>query len=202
MAISNYSELKTAIADFLNRDDLTSVVSNFISLAEASIARDLRHYSQEKRATANLNERFEVLPNDFLEMRRLQLDGTDPLRLINMDQMSDLRAKNDDLSGTPKFFCITANNIEFYPTPDTAYTMSMLYYARLDALSDSITTNWLLQRHPDVYLYGALLHTSPYLQEDSRLAVWASLYKSAIDALNYESNKAHSSGSALVMRVK
>ena len=35
MAITTYSELKTSIANFLDRDDLTSVIPDFISLAEA-----------------------------------------------------------------------------------------------------------------------------------------------------------------------
>ena len=43
MALSNYTELKASIADFLNRDDLTSVIPDFITLAESQINRDIRH---------------------------------------------------------------------------------------------------------------------------------------------------------------
>ena len=38
-----YSELKSAIADFLNRQDLTSVIPTFIKFTEADINRKLRH---------------------------------------------------------------------------------------------------------------------------------------------------------------
>ena len=55
MALTNYSELKSSIADFLNRDDLTSVIPTFISLAEAQFARDLRHYKMENRATGTID---------------------------------------------------------------------------------------------------------------------------------------------------
>lgn len=50
MAITTYTELKSAIADFLNRDDLETVAPTFIALAEADINRRLRHWRMEKRA--------------------------------------------------------------------------------------------------------------------------------------------------------
>ena len=54
MALTTYAELKTAIGDFLNRDDLTSVAPDFISLAEADINRRVRHWRMEGRATHKL----------------------------------------------------------------------------------------------------------------------------------------------------
>ena len=50
MAITTYAELQSSIADFLDRDDLTSVIPTFISLAEADMNRQIRHWRQEKRA--------------------------------------------------------------------------------------------------------------------------------------------------------
>ena len=35
MSLTNFTELKTEIANFLNRDDLTNVIPTFIRLAEA-----------------------------------------------------------------------------------------------------------------------------------------------------------------------
>ena len=42
MALTTYNELKTSLADWLNRQDLTSTIPDFISLAEAQIERQLR----------------------------------------------------------------------------------------------------------------------------------------------------------------
>ena len=50
MAISTYTELKTSIANFLNRDDLTATIPDFISLAESSINNEIRHWRMETRA--------------------------------------------------------------------------------------------------------------------------------------------------------
>jgi len=200
MAITNYSELKAAIADFLNRDDLASVIPTFIRLGEDSIGRDLRHTRQEKRVQAVLDERYENLPTDYLEMRRATLDDGSQLRLISSDDMADMRVKSGDISGKPKYYFITADQIEFYPTPDGGNTVTLLYYAHIPHLDATNDVTWLLQSNSDIYLYSALMHTAAYLQDDQRLTLWASLYKSAVDKLNQNSEKAQYSGSPLVMR--
>lgn len=200
MAIVDYSSLQASIASWLLRDDLTAQIPDFITFAEASIARDLRHPYQEKRIEADLDERYEALPNDFLEMRRLHISGGKQLRLMSGDQMAGERDDAENTAGEPRYYTITANNIEFYPTPDQTYTMTMLYYARIDALSDSITTNWLLQRHPDIYLYGALIHAAPFLHDDERLAVWTGLYNKAVSALNDAGREFTTGGGALVLK--
>ena len=53
MALSNYTGLKASIADFLNRDDLTAVIPDFITLAEAQINRDIRHFKLEARSSVD-----------------------------------------------------------------------------------------------------------------------------------------------------
>ena len=67
MALDTYANLKTAIADFLNRDDLTNSIDDFIDLAEAHMNREIRHWDMEKRATASLNTQYTALPSDFVE---------------------------------------------------------------------------------------------------------------------------------------
>ena len=193
MAISNYTELQSTIADFLNRDDLTAVIPTFISLAEARIARDLRHWKQEKRVTANMDERYENLPNDVIEIRQLQLTAGGRILSISSAEMEDRRAASD-IGGKPKYMRLTADQIELYPTPDEAYEVSMLYYGRIPALSNLEPDNWLLIDAPDVLLYGALTQAAPYLGEDNRIAIWTGLYQSGIDALNIESERARVAG--------
>ena len=193
MAITNYTELQSTIADFLNRDDLTAVIPTFISLAEARIARDLRHWKQEKRVTANMDERYENLPNDVIEIRQLQLAAGGRILSISSAEMEERRAVSD-IGGKPKYMRLTADQIELYPTPDEAYEVSMLYYGRIPALSNSEPDNWLLIDAPDVLLYGALTQAAPYLGEDNRIAIWTGLYQSGIDALNIESEKARVAG--------
>tara|TARA_R100001463_G_scaffold64664_1_gene117749 strand:+ start:320 stop:940 length:621 start_codon:yes stop_codon:yes gene_type:complete len=203
VSISNFTELKTSIADFLNRDDLTSVIPTFIKLAEADMNRKLRHWRMEKRATANLDTRYTALPIDFLEPIRLMLTGTSETRLemITLSELMDKRASSNT-SGTPKFYAMVDGSFEVYPTPDQTYTLEIVYYETIDNLSDQITTNWVLTYHPDVYLYSSLSHSAPYLSEDQRTTVWAQLYQNGVNGINMEDQKSKSGGSGHRMRIR
>ena len=193
MSITTYAELKSAIADFLNRDDLTSVIPTFISLAEASINRDLRHWRQEKRVEATLDEQYENFPVDFLEIQELSLTDGTRLEMVSTAFMQE-RKQESTAAGKPRYFRVYADQFEFYPAPDASYTMSMQYYARTPALSDTNTSNWILTYAPDAYLYGALAQAAPYLAEDGRITIWASLYQNAIEGMRLDGERGKYSG--------
>lgn len=199
MSITTYAELKSAIADFLNREDLTSVIPTFIALAEASLNRDLRHWQMEKRSTATFDGQYEALPSDWVETVRVKA-GNYSLDLMSQADMLDKREAYEDATGAPQFYAHTAGQLELYPTPDGSYSGELVYYAKIPALSDSNTSNWLLSLAPDAYLYGSLLHTAPYLKNDERVATWATLYSNAVKALNATSRAGKWGGSGLTRR--
>lgn len=204
MALTTYDELKDSIADFLNRDDLTSVIPDFITLAEADMNRGLRHWRQEKRSTAELDTQYSAIPADFMEAIRFYITSNDtsPLELISQSEMVDRRYRSGDTSGKPAYYAVTAGEIEVYPTPDGTYDAELYYYSRITALSASNTSNWVLEYFPDAYLYGALVHSAPYLKDDARTQVWASLYANAISAINAESEKSKFGGSGRRMKIR
>lgn len=200
MSVSTFAELKTNIADFLNRDDLTSAIPTFIALAEAQINRDLRHWKMKARTTFTIDQEYEDLPSDWLETVSFNAGNKYPLKLASRETIADKRMSSEDTAGTPQYYAHVADKFEFYPTPDDTYTGDLLYYQRVPALSDSNTSNWLLTDSPDIYLYGSLIHTAPYLQEDGRAATWAQLYGAAVQKLNLSSDTGVMSGSGLVMK--
>lgn len=202
--LADYDELKAAIADFLNREDLTAVIPTFIRLAESRIDRDLRHWRQERRSTAQLNAQYSEIPSDFMQPIRFQITDlpTNELKPVSMAQLLQMRGDRNDRAGRPEYYALTAGSIELFPTPDAQYNASLVYYGRVPALSVSNTTNWLLTEAPDAYLYGSLVHAAPYLKDDSRLTVWESLFKLAIDTLNLSSSDAKWGGSGLQMKTR
>jgi hypothetical protein len=204
MAITTYSQLKTSIADFLNRDDLTSVVPTFISLAEAQINRDVRHWRMENRATATIDSQYTTRPSDWVETIRFHLTGggTRSLDLLGAQTMADKRQGSEDIGGIPKYYRHSESQFEFYPTPNASFTAELLYYQKIPALSDSNTSNWLLEEFPDVYLYGSLTHSAPYLSEDERIAVWAQLYSAGVARVNQTSDDSIYSGAGLTMKIR
>lgn len=204
MALTTYDELKASIADFLNRDDLTSVIPDFITLAEADMNRGLRHWRQEKRSTAEIDTQYSAVPADFMEAIRFYITSNDtsPLELISQSEMVDRRYRSGDTSGKPAYYAVTAGEIEVYPTPDGTYDAELYYYSRITALSAINTSNWVLEYFPDAYLYGALVHSAPYLKDDARTQVWASLYANALNAINMESEKSKFGGSGRRMKIR
>jgi len=203
MAISTYTDLKTSVASWLNRDDLTSVIPDFISLAEAGINRDLRHYKMIERADATLDSRYVQMPTDWMETVRFSITSGDTYRLelVSRDDMLEYRQKTANASGRPRFYANIGDTIEVFPTPDADYTMQLQYYAKTPALSDSNASNWLLLDAPDVYLYGTLIQSAPYLQDDARTQTWAALYAAALQSLQKASDDTRFAGSGLRMRV-
>lgn len=182
MAIDTYDDLKTEIADHLDRDDLATKIDTFIDLAEARHKRDLRMREMIRRSTADASGRYLALPSSFIGMRTLRL-LTDPvtvLQEVNLYEMNRIRSED---TGKPTWYTVH-EEIEFNKTPDDTYTAEMIYYAEFTALSDSNTTNALLARAPDAYLYGALISAEPYLWNDERVTLWAQFYRAAVDRLN------------------
>ena len=205
MALSNYTGLKASIADFLNRDDLTSVIPDFVALAEAQINRDIRHWKMEARSSGQQDpaDEYMQIPADWVETIRLHLTGTGTsvVNLVSRDAMADKRAAQENAAGTPRMYTHADGQFQLYPTPDATTNFELLYYQKIPSLITN-TDNWLLLEAPDVYLYGALLHSAPYLAEDARIAVWAQMYGAAIQRLNQVSEDAMFSGSGLTLKVR
>lgn len=203
MAITTYSELQSAIADWLLRDDLTSVIPSFISLAEAKFNRRIRDYRMVKRATAEVDAGYSAVPADWLQNIRFQLNTTPitTLEYVTPDQAAEERAfyVGNEKS---KFFTMIGKQFQIIPAPDGTYDAELTYYAKIPALSDSVADNWLLDVAPDVYLYGALMEAAPYLDDQEKLGTWGNLLEQAMQALQIEQDRASVGSSSLRMRAK
>ena len=206
MAITNYTTLQSAIADFLNRDDLTAVIPTFIQLAEAQMQREVRHWKMEARVSGQQSggDEYMQIPADWLETIRMHItgSGTSAITMTSRAAMADIRAKNEDVSTVlPYYYCHADSQFQLYPTPAEDTDIELLYYQKIPDLASN-TTNWLLSDAPDVYLYGSLLHSAPYLAEDARVAVWAQMYSAAVQNVNSASEKARYSGSGMTLKLR
>ena len=203
MAISNYSELKSAIADWLDRTDLTDSIPDFITLAEARHKRDFKLRRMETRVTANTiaDTEYYTLPLQYVAMRNIQLN-TNPktsLEYLTPEQMDRIYAGSN--KGKPRAYSIIGNDIQLRPLPDSVYEIEMLYYKYFTPLSDSAPTNDMLTYHPDAYLYGALVEAEPYLQNDKRIQTWASFYDRAKKDIIDSNERDRHSGVAPTTRI-
>ena len=203
MAITSYSGLKTSIANYLGRSDLTAQIPDFITLAEYRLQRNLRIRQMLKTATASTTggDSTVGLPSDFLELRDLYIDANPRFTLSYLSPSAFSRDARAAESGRPNFYTLRANEFELAPIPDGTYTLSMLYYAKPDILSDSNASNVFLANCPDALLYGALAEAEPYLMNDSRIQVWAGFYQNALESLNVSDESSEYSGVPLQMSV-
>ena len=194
MALGTYTELKSSIADFLNRSDLSAVIPDFITMCEADMNRTLRVREMSVRTRAPIDSQYVKLPGSFLGMRNIDLltDPVTPLSYINLQNL-DIHRSNKS-TGKPLYYSIMQNNIEFAPVPDAEYTLEIIYYQKIPALSLN-PTNWLLDDHPDAYLYGSLMHSAPYLQSDDRVGLWAGKYNQILQQIKVSDESAKFSGS-------
>jgi hypothetical protein len=206
--MDNYTELQDAIADWLNRvgsPELAERAPDFIKMAEARFNRKLRVRQNEKRATAILDAGFITLPSDWLEAKaiRLVVDGKPvKLELGTSEQLDQARRDASTVGITqPYLYRFVGNQIEVAPYVSGEATMELEYFYKVPALATN-STNWLLTDWPDLYLYGALQHSAPYLRDDQRLQTWAGIYNTLWTELTEADDKAKHSGSLLKTKTR
>jgi hypothetical protein len=192
--ITDYTSLQAAVTEYLARDQDTTLIARiatFIQFAEAKLNRQLFVRQMEQRSiavvdTASSEPEFISLPADFQSMRRVRLSsvtGKPCLEFKSGTQMDEYRFCRSDVAGQPRYFTVFGDEIELAPTPDAAYTIEMVYRQNIPALASS-SNNWLLTLAPDLYLYGALLESAPYIKEDGRIQTWGLGFTAALNDLN------------------
>lgn len=202
MSFTSYAELQTTIAGYLARSDLTSQIPDFIRLAETRLRRDLRIRQMLKSVTTPTvaADSTVELPSDFLEVRDFVVVGN-PIQPLNYFSPSAFNRNTRTWeSGKPNSYTVLANDFQLAPIPDSVYTVKLLYFAAPAFLSSSNTSNAFLANTPDALLYGALLEAEPYLMNDARLTVWASLFDRAMSSINRSDQQGQYSGVPLSIK--
>lgn len=187
MAIANYTDLSVAIADWLNRADLDQKIPDFITLAEASLNKVMRHSRMVNTATLSLaaNNKKVAIPADFLEPIYVEA-GNDPdnaVEQVSAQQLIVMRRNRLRAAGTPKYFAIIGRFLEVAPIPSGVTQIDLTYYQAVPALTSGSPTNWLIQYEPDIYLYTSLMHAAPFLKDDARAAVYDNLVTKQVMSL-------------------
>lgn len=207
MALSSYSELQSAIANWMNRDDLTDRIPEFIALFEARFNREVRWRKLLVRRVTEPDEEYEELPSDFVALKSIRFNSdppTAPLTRVSEDIMEQLRYEAGGVAGTPRYYALTGDGgmqILFERPLADGLRLELLHYRTLPSLDDADnTTNSLLLSHPDVYLYGTLMEAEPYVKNRDELDLWSALYTAAVEKLRKQDADAEFGEVPLVMR--
>ncbi len=176
MAITTYSELQTAVDNWLDRSDIDDErVKEGIALAEAEMSADLHELRElETTATLAVTSEYTALPSDYGIWRAVTAE-TSPKRKLDYRTSAQI----DHLyptgpSSDPRVFSIVGANFQIMPIWSGNVTLN--YVANIPALSDSNTTNSVLTRYPNLYLYGALYQISVLIFDDERAVGFKNVY--------------------------
>lgn len=174
----------------------TTAIGVSIVLTEADInkgfmtpdggaSKGLRVPEMVKRVSFAVDEKYEVLPPDFLEalaLYRLTSTGTEkPLGRILEDRAGQL----DACRGDAKYYCVTGQQLRIAPRPETdPVNLRMIYYASVPPLDEATSCTAILRNYPGVYLYGTLAHMEGWLMNDPRIPQWKTMFHSLIKGAN------------------
>lgn len=190
--ITDYSTLKTEVANWIHRTDLTTNIPVFIQLAESKIANSIKGLPLETSLTQTLTGGVKTLalPADYNEMQSIEVQSNPTSVLEFVPDNVLLQYNSNNTSGVPEFFTIIGNNIVFSKIPDSNYSIVITYIAKLTALSDVNTTNWVLTNFPYLYLYGSLIEASIYCNDPDQVQFYQTKFDSAImDVIEKYSNQ-------------
>ena len=177
MSLSTYDGLKVSVADWLNREDLTNVIPDFIELAENRIFHELRAPINEKTADLTLgSDGYATIPSDYLEVKDL-FWNYNPLSRVSLTQIHSYVERS---GVAPEVYAREQSKLLVYPNPTQVAgdTLRIIYYFTPDNLSATSSTNSIFQTAPELYLYGTLVEAANYLGSDG--SRWEGAYQMAM----------------------
>jgi hypothetical protein len=180
MAFTNYTTFVSTVESYLARTDLTTVIPDFVQMAQLRMSRDLRTEAMLKVATTTPSDNKVAFPSDFLELREMHFQGNPPIILEYQSPDLFFRNGQTSLSGRSHYFTMLGTEFQFAPSQNSDYTIQILYYGQPTFISSTTASNLFLAYYPDALLYATLAEAEPYLMNDPRVATWSALYDRAI----------------------
>ena len=184
MALADYDDLVLAVGAWMRRSGnatFTALIPDFIALFEADLNRVLRTREQEVTATIPMTSGVGSLPTGWLEFQSVLWNGADPCILTPKPRSALVAMYPDNETGYPQHYCTNALTIEVRPLSDES--LVTVYYAKVSPLTSTVTTNWLMTKAPDAYLFGCLAEANGYIEEVDKAVLWKQRSMKVLDDL-------------------
>lgn len=207
MAITTYSELKTAVSRWLGGSDestaftngMDATIDDLVTVGEARIFREAKTKDTEASLSTAISSGVIAVPSDYLSLKYAYIDGT-PVQTLERRSAQWIyeNCPTRSSSGKPRFIARETTNFIFGPYADSGYTVKAVYYKKLAALST--TNHALFTNNPDLYLFGCLAESTILIGRDDRIPLWEGKYQKILADVNGYARAEDASGSPIRMR--
>jgi hypothetical protein len=184
--IAGYADLRSEVAGWLARSDLTSAVPGFIQNWEEKFYRQPKNFGRwmEASLSETIASGVIAVPDDYLALKYAYLNTNPAQRLdrVSINQMYGTYPRNMS-PDRPRWIARDVGNFVFGSPPDSDYEVRGIYWAKPTLLRDfasDAAAHWIIENAPDLALYGSLLEAQPYLRNDARIPTWQSMYATAL----------------------
>lgn len=149
-AFADLLDLQTAVVEHVRKPEIADVFPRLVALAESRLNRSLRMREQISTATVTFTAGRAALPTGFVEMIKLGIpNGCEYVQ----------QAPQSTLYGV---YSIQGDELV---APNVSGDLRADYYASIPALVGMTSSNWLLARYPDVYLYAVAFEAAKYTHD-------------------------------------
>jgi hypothetical protein len=180
MTITTYSELKTAVANWIERNDLTAEADEFIDLCEAEMQRELKLQVFETTSDVTITAGAGLLPTGFTAARSVYWSAS-PNRILRFVPPDMLNSMNASDPSTVNFYSIVGQYVQV--ADNQSGTLTMLYTAKFVPLDSGNPTNSILTNHPAAYLYGSLAQAAIFCKDFDGASAYRKVFEAEVQQI-------------------
>jgi hypothetical protein len=185
-----YATLKSDIAVWARRGDLTGAIPSFVALAESEIykthSNPLRVREMETNATVTVTGNSAPLPADFLEARYIRKDEI---------TVSLSYTPPEEWRSTSNFFTVIATSLKL--PSGVSGTPTLVYLAKPAPLANDSDTNVILENYYGIYLSASMKYAAAFVKDLASVQLYQGQLDAYLDGANLH-NKPITVGSLVV----
>ena len=153
-AFADALDLRTAVVEHVRNPGIADVFPRLVRMAETTFNRRLRCREQMDSASVVISGGSGALPADFQEV--IGVFNGAGIEYIGqpVNALKEVQPRG--------YFAISGSTI----LAAADETLTLDYYAKIPTIADDLTdTNWLLEKHPGLYLYAVGMEAAKYLRD-------------------------------------
>jgi hypothetical protein len=138
-----------------------------------------------------------AVPSNYIALKDAYISSTSPYGRLERKTAEWIYDHYPSRSAEdqPAYIAREGSNFIFGPYPDGNYTVTLVYYNRLAAISGA--TNSVFDSYPGLWLFGALCESAPFLKDDKRVVLWEAKFKELMGMVQDEDTDEYISGGPL-----